>query len=130
MNFPIKLPESTAGCEVGPIMHHSPGLVRVWYDTEGESSIVWTQIEFRSALATRFTPESAVTERMVVAYSRIAEVPESEWIFDIRKATEQKQQQLMPGVRHMMVFFDHHGCLEVVAKEVVITEKVAAPERS
>lgn len=118
-NVLLVLTRSSACCQLGPIFIQRPGELDVWYDAEGDESIEWSQIKFRSALAVRFCPEASVDETMVTAYSRILEIENSDWLAGLSSLALEHHQQLLPGLRHMMLFFDHYGCLEVIAKSVI-----------
>ncbi len=119
----LSLPESTARCEIGPVLQQKPGTIDIWYDIEGEKDLLWTHIGFEFVLAMRFTPEVAVTESMVQAYSKIFTVLKSSWLEEIKTIASEKHQNIIVGLRHMMVFFDHYGCIEVISKNVSINEK-------
>lgn len=112
----LELPESTAQCEIGPEIRQSPGAISVRYDAEAEGGVSWTSIRFGSALASRFTPECAITELMPEAYSRLCEIEHSTWLSELRARASAQHQIIPPSQRHFMVFFDHVGCLEVVAE--------------
>jgi len=65
---------------------------------------------------------------MLSAYGCIAEQKNSTWLAEIESITIKRHQRLLPGLHHLMIFFDHRGCLEVIAQNVVISERVTAPE--
>ena len=117
-NILLKLERGTGGCQIGPIVVHKPGKIDLWYDSEGDDSVVWTHVHFSSVVGFRFTPETGVDETMVTAYSKIIELPGSEWINTLEMSASERHQRLMTELRHMMLFFDHHGCLEVIARTV------------
>jgi hypothetical protein len=125
--YPINLPETNAHCEIGPIIKFRPGKVEVWYDSEGENSRMWTKLYFKIATTFRFTPQNAMPAGVVSAYSRIAEQPNSAWLAEIEAITTKRHQKMFPDLRHLVVFFDHCGCLEVIAQNVEISKCVEEP---
>lgn len=114
----LKLPMTTAECEEGPIVEARPGSLRVRYDAEGEDGPVWLTLAFEDALAYRFTPEVSVTELMVQAYSRVVEVLDSDWREHLESTAAAGGAKLPPALRHLAIYFDHAGCLEVLASSV------------
>jgi hypothetical protein len=124
--LPIKLPFSTGGCDAGPVVQFRLGELHVWYDSEGEQP-VWTHLHFGTCIAMRFTPEPSVSELMIQAYSRVIEHPESPWLSELRTQAKERHQQIFPDLRHMLVFFDHYGCLELVARTVSVDESSGPP---
>ena len=118
INEVLGLPQSTAECEDGPIIDARPGSLNVKYDAEGEEGIVWTTFGYDGALAYRFTPDSSVTEPMVQAYSKVVEVLDSEWLKDLEGVAAAAGTPLPSGIRHFVAYFDHTGCLEVLASSV------------
>lgn len=125
----LDLPQSTGQCEEGPLIDYAMGnaispVLRVRYDVEGYEdsdedepvwSPVWTSVVFADALAMRFTPESGTTEIMADAYSCVCEVINSEWLATLEDRFVDAHHELPPSYRHLMIFFDHYGCLEVIA---------------
>ena len=114
----LNLPYSTAETEDGPVIEQRPGKVNVRYDAEDESGIVWTSISFRGAIATRFTPEPACEPWMIEAYSRVCIAEESPWLNELRRLALEGGEPIADDRRHWIVYFDHYGCLEVVAEDV------------
>lgn len=115
-NYGKKLPYSTAECDAGPIIEAHPGKVVVRYDHPESDGIIWTQIIFSSAVAYRFTPDSASTELHVKAYSRICEITDSEWLNKLRQQAQLHGLTIGKTLRHFMIYFDHHGSFEVIAE--------------
>jgi hypothetical protein len=109
------LPMTTAEADVGPIVEYSPGRLTVRYDVEAEGGLTWTTIQFGAAVAFRFTPDEACEEWMIEAYSRICEVLDSEWLRELASKADSTYEPMRPGLHHWMVYFDHHGCVEVLA---------------
>jgi hypothetical protein len=106
----LRLPYSTAECELGPIVEHRPGHLTLRYDAEGASGVVWTVLEFAMVLAVRFTPDAACEPWMVDAYSRVCEVEESSWLVELRTAAAGRHVVLAASARHLVIYFDHVGC--------------------
>lgn len=109
------LPYSTAECDEGPILEHRPGHVTLRYDANAANGIIWTVIEFRGAIALRFTPDPACEPWMLAAYSRISEARDSTWIEDLRASAQRQSTAFPASLRHFLLYFDHVGCWEVVA---------------
>ena len=65
---------STAETEIGPIIERRRSEITVRYDYDGEDGTEWTTLRFTAVAASRFTPDAAVTELMVLAYSAVAEL--------------------------------------------------------
>ncbi len=55
---------------------------------------------------------------MVQAYSKVAAVSESPWLKELESAASSSRITLRSGLRHFITYFDHVGCLEVVALSV------------
>lgn len=121
----IDLPNSTGGCDRSPVVFFRLGELHVWYDYNGELS-KWTRIRVGSCVAVRFTPDPSVTGVMVRAYSRIIEHPDSNWLKELRAAADPKEQ-LSSDFRHLLLHFDHYGCLEFVARSVTVEENSEPP---
>lgn len=105
----------------GPILEHRPGRVTLKDDSEGPSGTAWTLLTFVSSIAVRFTPDPACAAWMVEAYSRVAVVEDSEWLEDLRAAS--RGEGMIPATaRHFVVYFDHVGCWEILADDVILAE--------
>ncbi len=124
----IDLPYPTSGCDEGPLVEQRPGVITVRYDAEGEDGTEWTMIVFRRAIAQRFTPEVAITPLMVEADSCMCEVDHSGWLAAMRERASQQHSEIPLSQRHFMVFFDHYGCLEVVADSIEVKEVAYGPK--
>lgn len=124
----LDLPRSTAQCETGPIIEQSPGLLRVRYDSLVDSDFTWTAVTFSGVVAMQFTTEAAASERFVGAYSQICVIENSEWIDVLRATAAPRHQQIPLSKRHFVIFFDHHGGLDVVADSYDVLEDVGGPD--
>jgi len=125
METHIDLPFSTAECCVGPTIHFAPGECRLKYDAEDESGgVVWTEIEFAGALAIVYTPDALVTAEMVEAYSKVSVRMDSPWIGSYRG---QGRHPLPQGLKHFVVYFDHSGCVEILAQSARLAESGSIP---
>ena len=110
-----KLP-STAETEEGPIIDHRLRGTTIRYDYEGPTGAPdWVTIQFSSGGPMRFTHDPACTELMIGAYSAVAEIQDSEWIAALNLATSIERERLPDSLKHFVVYFDHYGCIEVVA---------------
>jgi hypothetical protein len=113
----LRLPTSTGQADVGPILEYRPDQVWVTYDASGTSAdTVWTTLLFREALALKFTPEQGCTPIMVQADSRVCELESSDWMREIQAVNP--DFELPSSTHHFVLYFDDHGCLEVVAAQV------------
>ncbi|MEL6338661.1 MAG: hypothetical protein AAFQ65_02010 [Myxococcota bacterium] len=117
-----RLPETTAECEEGPVIEFRFGKATVWYDTEGEQGAKWTSVTFLGAVATRTTPDPAVSEQMVKAYSKVCVFNDSSWLSKLRSRGEAAGLAYGTILRHYLIYFDHHGCIEIAATDFTIGE--------
>lgn len=113
---------TTAETEEGPIIEHRPGEVVVRYDLEGATGIEWVTIRFIVAVALQFTPDASVTAWMVEAFSKVCARDGSPWLAKLRGRAEEREQVVPASLRHFLVYFDHYGCLEVLAEDVKVEE--------
>ncbi len=120
----LKLPVSTAECDIGPKIEITPGLVILKYDYEGSKGVEWITLRFNSAIAIRTTPDIAVSEIQLDAYSCVCKVINSEWLKSIREIAENGEGSLPDSLFHFIIYFDHYGAVEVVAKNVNIDKQV------
>jgi hypothetical protein len=112
----LDLPYSTAEADEGPIIEQRPGKMTVRYDAEDEGGVVWTCLLFDGAIASRFTPDSACEAWMVEAYSRVCVAEGSPWLEDLRRLSAETGDRIPDDRRHLLIYFDQYGCLEVVAR--------------
>lgn len=108
----------------------TPAMVQVRYDIEGYDerddgaapvwAPIWTKVNFIDVVAMRFTPESACTELMIDAYSRVCEVVGSRWLIELGELFKEAHEDISPAFHHFMIFFDHYGCLEVISTNVEV----------
>jgi len=120
------LPASTGVSEDGPVIEIGPSRVSAIYDAEQGG--LWTTLRFDVALAVRFTRDYLVQAWMVEAYSRVCEVEDSVWLRDLQVAADQTEFGLgeytpIRDARHLFVYFDEHGCLEVAAHGVEVSQE-------
>lgn len=118
----FELPYPTADCDEGPRMDFVPGMLKLSYDYENEEGVSWVTLEFDGAIASQFIPDISVTERMLSAYSRVCECLNSEWIADLTLEAQKHGATFPNDRRHLFVYFDHAGCIEVLASNVKIEE--------
>jgi hypothetical protein len=57
---------------------------------------------------------------MITAYSQICEVVDSSWRDALRNKAAASLLVLPASARHFFVYFDHVGCWEVLADDVVL----------
>ncbi len=116
----LKLPRSTGECDEGPEISMRPGTVTIRYDAETDSGQAWTTLRFSGAVALRFTPDPAVSPMMVRAYSKIGIVTGSAWLASLLGT--KGDGRLPDDLSHFVVFFDHHGAVEIVARSCEVKE--------
>jgi hypothetical protein len=115
----LRLPTSTGEADAGPILEYRPDQLWVTYDAQDSNGgTVWTTLLFRDATAIKFTPDQGCVSIMVEAYSRVCEFESSDWKRAIRETNP--LLELPVSTRHFFLYFDHHGCLEVLAAEVTL----------
>lgn len=115
----LRLP-TTAETDVGPIVEHRPGEVVIRYDYEGDDGAEWATVRFSMVLASRFTPDASVSASMVQAYSRLCEIEKSSWRNELSAKATERGQGVPAAARHFLVYFDHYGCVEILAEGVAI----------
>lgn len=116
----LELPQSTAECDKGPEVRFRPGQIMVRYDYESETGVTWVTLRFTSALALKFTPDIATNELMVSAYSKICEIENSSWLRDLKNNALAQGAEMPDSLRHFLLYFDHYGCVEVIAENVAL----------
>jgi hypothetical protein len=79
---------------------------------------VWTTLTFTTVVALRFTSDEACTAWMIEAYSRVCEVEASSWVAELREVAASRRMVVGPAAKHLVIYFDHVGCWEVVAGQV------------
>ena len=112
------LKRSTAACDEGPEVLMRPGMIAVRYDTESIDGRDWTTITFMGAVALRVVPEFAVEAMLIGAYSKISIVINSKWVGTMIGA----EGGLVSDLKHFVVFFDHYGSVEVIARTHEVQE--------
>jgi hypothetical protein len=113
----LRLPTSTGEADVGPILEYKPNQLWVSYDVEDSNGVkVSTTVRFREAIGIKFTPDQGCAAIMVEAYSRVCEFETSDWKRQILETNP--SLELPASTRHFVLYFDHYGCLEVLADEV------------
>lgn len=111
----LHLPCSTAACDLGPVVEHSPGQLTLRYDAESDLGVVWTTVEFTMVVALRFTPDPACAAWMIGAYSQVCELVDSSWRWTLRADASGLEVFPASSARHLVLYFDHVGCWEVLA---------------
>jgi hypothetical protein len=116
----LKLERSTAECAEGPEVLMRPGRLTVRYDTEAEGGPEWTTLQFPGAVAVRVTPEPAVSALASGAYSMVAIVGNSMWLASLTGLGT--DGNLPADLKHFLVFFDHYGAIEAIARTCEVKE--------
>ncbi len=112
-----ELPQSTADCDKGPKIEFTPGKLNVHYDYYSDVDEGWVNVRFNKAISQKFIPDNAVTEFMINAYSKICIVSNSKWLMEIKSNAK---HQVNDSINHFIIYFDHNGCLEVLAESFSI----------
>lgn len=119
----VELRHSTAECDEGPEILMRPGLLTVRYDAETDTGRTWTTLRFLGAVALRVVPEPAVSPTLARAYSKVALIENSTWLAGFADTSGDGR---LPGdLRHFVVFFDHYGSVETIARSCDVQEQNA-----
>lgn len=108
-----------------PHLNTEPSVVRVAfiYPTE-ENDRNRGEVVFRGVFAYRWTVEAAMTEYFEGAYSTVAHIPDSDWAHRVRKVIADNRPDPTVSdnedMRHYVVYFDEHGCYELLAESFTI----------
>jgi hypothetical protein len=108
-----QLPISTADCDESPKINFILGRMVVIFDYFFGSDKRYAEIVFDGAICVKFTPDPLVSEDMIEAYSRVCEYDNSDWLVYCRGLSEPR---LSLDLRHFRIYFDHYGCVDVIAK--------------
>lgn len=118
----LKLPETTAECDIGPVLFGKPGSAFVAYDSPDEPNVTWTVLHFSGALASRVIPSIAVSVLAVDAYSKVCTVEDSVWLQELRGQAKRHRKVFDENLKHFIMYFDHNASIGVVAKSVSVKE--------
>lgn len=113
----FELPHSTAECDIGPEIKFNPGSLKIRYDYDSEIGEAWATLIFVGAIAQRFIPDIVTTELMTNAYSKVCVIENSSWIGELESRAD---SEVFSSLKHYMVYFDHNGCLEVLARDFTL----------
>lgn len=116
----MNLTRSTAECDEGPEVLLRPGLLTVRYDVEGDTGPKWTTLLFAGAAALRVVPEPAVSAMAALAYSKVGIINNSEWMASL--VAVDGDGSLPADLQHFVVFFDHFGSIETIARSCEVQE--------
>jgi hypothetical protein len=116
----LKLARSTAECDEGPLISMQPGHLAIRYDIETDTGRIWTTIQFAGAVALRITPDPAVSTLMIQGYSKVGIVKGSLWLASMVGA--RGDGQLPNDLSHFVVYFDHYGAVETLARSCEVQE--------
>jgi hypothetical protein len=108
-----QLPFSAADCDESPKISFVLGRLNLVFDYRCDSARRYAELVFDGAISVIFTPDSLVSEEMLDAYSKVCEYDNSVWLAQCRMESEQKWN---PDLRHFRIYFDHYGCVDVIAK--------------
>lgn len=110
----FELPHSTAECDIGPEIELNPDSLKIRYDYDSVIGEAWVTLIFVGAIAQRFIPDIATTELMTSAYSKVCVIENSSWVAKLKARAD---SEIFSSLKHYMVYFDHNGCLEVLARD-------------
>ena len=111
-----ELPISTGATEFGPVVErNSTDLFVRFSDCDKDGLITFTGV-----LAFRFVPDISCSNFHLEAYSKICKVSNSVWLSELDNEAKQQGHKLSPNIIHYMIYFDHHGALEVAGTDCKI----------
>ena len=110
------LPISTGATEYGPNITYTGSSVRVVIDDCDKE----LEIIFNGTLALKFTPDISCNEFHIKAYSNVCEVLNSEWIKKLELEARDQSEKFPQDRSHFMIYFDHHGVLELIGIDYVV----------
>ncbi|HEY4248179.1 MAG TPA: hypothetical protein VGM64_15115 [Lacunisphaera sp.] len=116
------LPHSTADCNQSPEINFTLGRLDLSYDYLNTEPGKKVTLRFARAVAVKFTPDSAITADMVKAYSKVCMIEDSPWITELSDNAKQNSEIIFEQTKHLIIYFDHYGCVEVLASELEILE--------
>lgn len=108
-----KLPFSTAECDESPKINFVLGSLILIFDYLFDSKKQYAEIIFDGAICMKFTADTVISQEMLDAYSKVCEYEDSDWLSQFRK---QADADLGSDYKHFRIYFDHYGCLDVIAK--------------
>ena len=114
------LPHSTGDCIHGPAIKFSLGEMELTYDYLSGSGEQWAVLRFVRALAVKFTPDLAVSAEMIKAYSKVCWMDDSVWLMQTMQSAADHAGTIPEDTKHLLLYFDHYGCVEVLAQGVEI----------
>ena len=94
--------------------------IRFVFATE-DSDFNEGEVEFRGVSAYRFTGKPLMKDvNLIDAYDRVSEILKSPWVQEAESAIREKDSsriQHRPGsMHHYALYFDDHGCYELLAE--------------
>ncbi len=114
----IELKTSTGDCDRSPNIQYSLGEMILTYGFESNETISRATLIFKGALAIRFIPDLCVCEYMIEAYSKVCRYVNSDWLVELSAEAESHASKFPPDRKHFFVYFDHYGCVEVIAEGI------------
>jgi hypothetical protein len=111
-----KLPRLSQEFRDGPIIRIERDVITMSYDYETPTGAYeWKDVSFSGVAAASFTADESCVEEQVAAYDKLIEVEESGWLTSLQTARQAAQLEPAQGLKHMRIYFDEIGCLDVVA---------------
>jgi hypothetical protein len=107
-----RMPAPSTGFEEGPVVRHQGDRLVVSYDYETPTgAYAWEDLVFTGVIAYTFVDDPACTAEQIDAYDQLVEVTGSAWLAGLLA----DRRYPAPGVRHLRIYFDDVGCLDVAA---------------
>jgi hypothetical protein len=120
----IELPLPTSMTSRGPLVTVSPAVV-VCYDHPEDDTTKWVRIEFIVTIALQLRREPCCTADDLEAWNVLLRSGDSPWLREVCKLRREflgaQYDEQEDCFSHYRVYFDHSGCVEVIAESAVIT---------
>ena len=113
----MRLRFTTGQSEHGPTVEWRTDWMRLTYWAPSAGGGVCRVLQFGLVWAFRFTSEPLMESGMYPAGSSILEVVGSTWGAELAEATDSYLENRATEARHLVVFFDGHGCFEILTGE-------------
>lgn len=107
---------STAFLDGGPTFEDRLGrevALRLTYEGDDRDEVA--RLVFVGVEALRTTYVTACDDSMLVAYDKLVDCGDTDWLAAIRKANTKKKHEI-PGLKHLMIYFDDGPCYEAICK--------------
>jgi hypothetical protein len=107
-----RLPSKSTEFEAGPRLMHERNRLIFSYDYETQTGAYeWEELSFSGVVAYRFVDDPSCTADQIDAYDQLVEIRDSSWLAEL--LTDRRYDA--PGLKHLRIYLDDIGCLEVAA---------------